>query len=231
MKKLTRKTFSRKFVAIGLSSFLGIGLVSTGFAAWVMSSNAGENVQSNVTIATLSDVSMQFQNVAIQDGESITFGADSTDTVGRLTGDDNDPENLDIVITGKISNANELGKLTVKVELPEAIQAAVAAGYIKAPECATSNGIVIYDDASGNNSNVTISENTATFTYTLSFEWGDFFGGMNPCHYYDAPEGEHVSNEEMATQMQAFHNTITSNNTQPTQSYTVTFSATAKSSL
>lgn len=193
MKKLTRKTFSRKFVAIGLSAFLGIGLVSTGFAAWVMSSNATSETDSNVTVATLSDVSMSFENVIIQDDKSIVFGAEAGDVSGRLISDGVEDACLSIVIKGTIQNAAQLGKLSAKLDLPTSVQNAVNAGYLIAPD--SINGVTLYTPAAGetaayrhDNLSFTLSgenNNTFTFSYTLEFKWGDKFGGMNPSLYYD----------------------------------------------
>ena len=191
MKKLTRKTFSRKFVAIGLSAFLGVGLVSTGFAAWVMSSNATDETDSNVTVATLSDVSMSFKDVVIQDDKSIVFGAEPGDYSGRLISDGNEDACLSIVIKGTIENAAQLGKLSAKLDLPSSIKTAVNAGYLVAPDSA--NGVTLYTPALGEQAeyqhddlrlNYT-DDNTVSFSYTLKFAWGEKFGGMNPSLYYD----------------------------------------------
>lgn len=194
MKKLTRKTFSRKFVAVGLSSFLGVGLVSTGFAAWVMSSNATDETNSNVTVATLSDVSMSFENVSIDGDKSIIFGAEKDDVTGRLISDGVDDACLVVVIKGTISNAMQLGKLSAKLDLPVSVQNAVTAGYLIAPD--SKNGVDLYKKATDSNpqefrhDNLAITfsgenNNTATFSYTLEFKWGDKFQGMNPSVYYD----------------------------------------------
>lgn len=193
MNKLTRKTFSRKFVAIGLSAFLGVGLVSTGFAAWVMSSNATSETDSNVTVATLSDVSMSFENVIIQDDKSIVFGAEAGDISGRLISDGVEDACLSIVIKGTIQNAAQLGKLSAKLDLPTSVQNAVNAGYLIAPDSV--NGVTLYTPAVGeteeylhNNLSFNVSgenNNTFTFSYTLEFKWGEKFQGMNPSVYYD----------------------------------------------
>ena len=36
-QKLTRKSYKRNIIVFGLMFFMGIALVSTGFAAWVLS--------------------------------------------------------------------------------------------------------------------------------------------------------------------------------------------------
>lgn len=198
MKKLTRKTFSRKFVAIGLSAFLGVGLVSTGFAAWVMSSNATNETNSNVTVATLSDVSMSFQGVSIQEDKSIVFGAEPGDFSGRLISDGNDDACLSIVINGKITSAMQLGKLSAKLELPSPVIQAIQAGYIVEPDCANPNGITLYTPAIENSNTAQYqhpdltrfnfegeNRETVSFSFTLKFAWGEKFDGMNPSLYYD----------------------------------------------
>jgi len=58
MKRYTRKHYNKKLVALGLAAFMGIGLTSTGFAAWVMSQNAKEPVNGNVSVSTMTDASV-----------------------------------------------------------------------------------------------------------------------------------------------------------------------------
>ncbi len=238
MKKLTRKHFSRKFVAIGLSAFLGIGLVSTGFAAWVMSSNASNETESNVTVATLSDVSLSFEDVTIVDDASIVFGAKKDDRSGRLVSDGNEDECLSITVSFTLENADILGQLTAKFELPASIQAAVNQGYLVAPESATTDGIVIYNPTTSVKSNaLTVTpqaDNTIDFEYVISFTWGEKFGNMNPSEYYDEhADGKAVSDSDMGTQMTAFRTLIAGNadNTVATIGYTFTLTATANTSM
>ena len=244
MKKLTRKTFSRKFVAIGLSAFMGVGLISTGFAAWIMSSNASAQKESNVTVATLSDVSMSFQNVDIQNDKSIVFGAAEGDRSGRLTGNGEEDECLSIVVTGTITNAYELGKLEAKLELPSSIQQAVTQGYLIAPDSANKT-LNVYTAATEsqaetrhNDLAITFSgenNSTATFSYTVKFAWGEKFNNMNPSLYYDEdPIGKEVSNEDMAEEMKVFRALLANSAPQDEIkhfSYTLTLTAISKSSV
>jgi hypothetical protein len=205
-----------------------------------MSSNATSETDSNVTVATLSDESITFQNVGILDDKSIVFGAEAGDIYGRLMSNGKDDACLSIVISGKINNAQGLGKLSAKLDLPNEIQNAVTAGYIVAPDCANS-AVTLYTSPNTSagefehdNFHIEINEGKATFTYSLAFAWGDKFGGMNPSLYYDNHEvGKTVPDDEMATQMQAFHSVITgSSDGQTSQlAYKLTISATAASSM
>lgn len=61
MKRYTRKHYNKKLVALGLAAFMGIGLTSTGFAAWVMSQNAKEDVQGSVNVSTMTDASVSIK--------------------------------------------------------------------------------------------------------------------------------------------------------------------------
>lgn len=61
MKRYTRKHYNKKLVALGLAAFMGIGLTSTGFAAWVMSQNAKEEVSGNVNVSTMTDASVSIK--------------------------------------------------------------------------------------------------------------------------------------------------------------------------
>ena len=55
MAKLTKKSYKRKRVLMGLALFMSIALVSTGFAAWVISSSVEKEGEGHVSAGTVSD--------------------------------------------------------------------------------------------------------------------------------------------------------------------------------
>ena len=227
MKKLTRKTFNRKIVAVGLAAFLGLGLLSTGFAAWVMSMGAEKKEEGDVVISTVTDVSIELdvtlRNDTEKDGDdTFVFDAKKDDKDGRVKwGQDKEQtaqtpgENLTITFDVTISPLSSLQELTVKIELPEGVQNAVDQGYLVAPACTTPVVLYQYDEeanASGNHQTAAATgwskddaNDSATFYYSITFAWGAKFGGMNPCEYYDETEaGKAVSDAQVKAEMEAF---------------------------
>ena len=61
MAKLTRNSYKRKIILFGVFVFMSIALISTGFAAWVMSQNAKEEVSGNVNVSTMTDASVSIK--------------------------------------------------------------------------------------------------------------------------------------------------------------------------
>ena len=50
MVKLTRNSYKRKIILFGVLIFASIALISTGFAAWIMSANASKDKDGNITL-------------------------------------------------------------------------------------------------------------------------------------------------------------------------------------
>ena len=63
MARLTKNSYKRKIIVFGLLVFMSIALISTGFAAWVMSQGAKEDVSGNVTIGVVEDGRITLSNL------------------------------------------------------------------------------------------------------------------------------------------------------------------------
>ena len=128
MPKLTRKTYTRKLIAVGGLVFASVALISTGFAAFIISNNAKADANSNVEIGTISTASLEFDAVSIVDNKSFKFDGAAGDNEGRVTTSAGQAENLSITI-----------------------QAAVDKKYIVLPECASTEVEVTTGTPSANN--------------------------------------------------------------------------------
>ena len=236
MKKFTRKHYNKKLVALGLSCFMGIGLISTGFAAWVMSKDTTETPEGNVNVAVVTDASakIMLEAPASYDAASkiwtlndnFSFDAKKTDREGRLRfGGAGDGEDLSITIKGYLTgNEGVAYDLTAQVGLPAGVTAAIEQGYLAWADTDYSKLTDIELDENGK------------FTITLGFVWGEKFGGLNPCEYYDTEgKGKAISDEQMKTELDEFHAAIITGLTESknedviekyTGKFTVTLSAT-----
>ena len=204
MAKITRKSYRRKRVVLGAVLLGGVALVSTGFAAWVLSANATETLPSNVKVGVISDTDMKIELNGASMHQTISFNAPSDDNSGRIRygNDEIGAENLTITVAGTITNATYLNRLTIKMDTISSISKAIEANYI---------ALVNTDSWYGNEFaiNTTGEESTKSFSYTLGFKWGTAFGKVNPSRYYDEHElGRTVSDADMKTQLAAFKRTI-----------------------
>ena len=237
MKKYTRKHYNKKLIAFGLSLFMGIGITSTGFAAWVMSRDAQEEASDGVNVAIIEDASVEITLWQLDENGNIvkdeetgasvalvkeqgkpyalndnfSFDAKADDNEGRLRASAGSVEDLKVTIKGTLDTHGVDYDLTATLTLPDTIKAAITAGYLKLKETVDGG-----DYLTG--ANVTVDETTGDFTVVLEFEWGDFFKNENPSVYYDTsypestaenPLGKAISDEEMEKQMTEFRKAIT----------------------
>lgn len=253
MKKYTRKHYNKKLVAFGLCLFMGIGITSTGFAAWVMSRDAEEQATDGVNVAIIEDASVSITlwkldkdgnivtdsqtngRVALvkEDGkpyaleDDFSFDAKADDNEGRLRASQGSLEDLKVTVKGTLDSKGVDYDLTAKLTLPDNIQNAITEGYIRLKTTVDGE-----DYRSG--ASVDVDATNGDFTVVLEFEWGEKFNYMNPCEYYDVdPIGIAVSDKDMEAQMLAFRKVITGYTddndalkTTYTGSFTLTLSAT-----
>ena len=215
MSKITRRSYKRKKIVMGIALFGAIGLVSTGFAAWVLSASASNSQQPNIKVGEVSDKSMSFDQVKIfglndagteVETSNYSFNPRFSDNTGRVrfgageSGSD-EGERLSLTVRGQIKEAQNLGSLTVSFdEIPAELQEAVDNEYIVLPACATAAQNVTYT-LSGEASKI------ASFEYEIAFEWGDAFGGVNPGDYYDQTSGlgAGATTDEIKATLNAMH--------------------------
>ncbi len=186
MARLTRNSYKRKIILFGAFVFMSIALISTGFAAWVMSNDAEESAGGNVSVGLVSDASLKI-TVDKTQIENFTFQFEPAkeDYTGRVRLDSTNPiaEALVLEFTGTISNPSILATdgLTVQMSIPAGLQEAINKNYIVAPDCVANAKALTVDAESG------------AFTCTIEFKWGTAFGGINPSLYFE--EGQAGASE------------------------------------
>ena len=221
MVKMTRKSYKRRKIILGVSLFSSVALVSTGFAAWVLASQAEAEKTGNITVGTVSDSSIKISNVKFKDdNDSFIFEPKSSDKAGRVRSDDTGPyENLSVTITGEISPNTYVTSATIEMEVPEGITAAVGKNYLVLPDCATSAQTLTLNPKESPN------ETVSTFEYTITFKWGSAFNGKNPGEYYDEDEaGQLVDDKTMKSTLEDLKTCIY-NSQEEDPTFTVTIKA------
>ena len=214
MNKLTKKHYNRKLFTFGIMLFISIALISTGFAAFVLSTNAKAESGGNIEVGTIDSNTMEIKDVTLSNA-SFRFDAKSSDNTGRIRGKTGEEEVLSVTVTGKVTNASYLDRLVINLTVPEStVKAAATAGYIILPECAGTD-VQITDLTPG-------AGDVKTFTYTISFKWGEKFDkdnapdddpsdNLNPCEFYDLTNslgGYLVNDETMIATMTDFRTTM-----------------------
>lgn len=205
MARLTRNSYKRKIVLFGIFIFASIALISTGFAAWVMSTNAKESTKpGNVSVGEVKESNLKITEISL-DGTQFVFEPSKGDNQGRVRVDlDADEtkayESLSVTLTATVSPKKYLGSLTIKLSVVETdaehptkftdgIKKAVELNYIVLPECFSETGKVITFSGSDDAPEYNVNE-------TIAFAWGAAFQvtdpmdplktiNVNPSLYYD----------------------------------------------
>ena len=226
--RITRRSLKRKIIGVASALFMAVALIASGFSAWIISTNASIEANLGVSVATVSKSVMTISVDGLdREGkldQSLSFKPDENDTSGRVRYSDSVDgggcESLTILLTGKITNAQHLGTLSIILDYSQTkLKQAADAGYItltdiqevitlsnlndgKAPtdgDYITSldgdefGYILIADtDEFGNPVTDEAGERTYTayFVYTATFGWGEKFAGVNPGYYYDGVDGK-----------------------------------------
>jgi len=198
MAKLTRNSYKRKVILFGVILFVSIALISTGFAAWIMSTNAKGEKDGNVTVGQVTDSQLKIENLEI-DKNVFAFEPLDTDTTGRVRYDGTNKESLTIRVTGTVRPTEFLGELKIALVIPEGVKKAADLGYIVLPTCAT------ISETTGGYKVTDVDKETGTYAiqYDITFTWGDKFGGQNPGVYYDTDaEGLNVSDADVKKELE-----------------------------
>lgn len=217
MKKTTRKSFSRKAIVAVMSVFLTVSLTAVGFASWLISKDGGANGSGNVNVSDVSDEILGVEITNSENLGNIHFGPLKSDVSGNIRFDEKKPaeiESLTITVEGSIQRFKTLNQMEVKIKVPAGVIAAAGYGlkdgsateyevkanlpkYITLPAGAADEKGNLIDTAnkveySATNSEVfneNAADNTAKFTFTIKFGWGELFGNKNPGRYLDGEDG------------------------------------------
>ena len=189
MARLTRNGYKRKMIVFGAFLFMSIALTVTGFAAWVMSTNAkNDQNQANVEVGVVQEGNLTITLTEPATPVKLIFDPKEDDTTGRVRKDSEatEFENLTFTVKGKVSPIEYLANLKYELVLPAGMQKAVEYGYIVLPEgCSyaegTTAGKVIYQPSG-------VVSGDHEFTIVITFQWGAAFNGLNPGEYFDSTE-------------------------------------------
>ena len=237
MRKITRRSYNRKLIVLGLAIFLAFGMISTGFAAWLISSAATVDADAPVEVDKIVDESFELTIDQLDadgkwkaDADKISFDAKPDDTTGRVKFQENGTgdagEQLELTLSGKVTNVAALGQqpgttgdkneIKIEIALPETIKAAITAKYLTVKYTVGTGGSDVAFPAD-NTIWVAPDASTGVFSITLKFAWGTAFKNENPGVYFDTeyadstaetPLGKAVTDAAMKEQLAAFRATL-----------------------
>lgn len=150
MAKLTRKSYKRKKIAFAAVILGGVALVSSGFAAWVLSTNAKAEASGGVTVGKVEKGSLKLTvSSTIKGTETdldkghFDFDTLESDNTGRVRAKKGQTtfENLSITYAFTVMSPIEnFSDLTIQLsaskgENKQVLETAASSNYITLPDC------------------------------------------------------------------------------------------------
>lgn len=188
----------RKTLTLTLSILACLALIGVGFASWIISANAADKAEGSFIVDTVTDKTYKVEGSWLNNQSKITFGAPATMNADNpwLTNDsEGKTENLTVTYQLKVTYgdgskaAGIANKITAVVAAPENANytAAVNGKLIIAPTNATV---------------VETGEGTGVYNITVTYQWGEHFGKVNPYTYYNAKTATDTLTDSTTTYMQ-----------------------------
>lgn len=172
----------RKTLTLTLCLLACFAVISVGFAAWIITNDAREEVTGNIQVDTVTDNTMEIE-LPTTIGNIVFGGLAEDNRRNKWLTNSGDKENLvvtfDVTVKKGGVAADVLPTVTLAIYNGETLVSADDAtdAYNKA----VTNNLIV-------NNGVTITKkgsDVGVYTVTVTFAWGSAFGGVNPLTHYD----------------------------------------------
>lgn len=170
----------RKNILLAASLFGSVAIVSTGFAAWVITGNATQTAQGTVTVDTVKDERYSF-TASVAEDEKIQFGTDNSYSVKSSDWLKNNAPVVEDDLKAVVNITNfKKGDVATSISDKnlEATLSIQDSGKNTVLTTLKSQGYLSYGFA------ITSTE-AGVGTVTLTFNWGSALGGKNPIEYFN----------------------------------------------
>lgn len=167
----------RKGILMACAILGSAAIVSTGFAAWVVTINETETAQGSIQVDEVQDKTHLIE-VKNEDLDVYFGKTTKTATYSWLVNNADKDQDLTASFTVEVTNYTT-ANLDVSISTPEAFKA-------------ERNGKRLLKDPVINLSKETLDPvgdtTTGTVNVTITFDWGEYFNGQNPINFYNAIE-------------------------------------------
>lgn len=188
----------RKTLTLTLSILACLALIGVGFASWIISANTSTKAEGSFIVDTVADKTYVVSGEWLENKSSIIFGAPATmnaENPWLTNNSEGKTENLTVtyqltVTYGDGTKATGIAnKITALVTAPENANytAAVNGKLIIAPTNATVEET---------------GEGTGVYNITVTYQWGEHFGKVNPYTYYNEKTATDTLTDSTTTYMQ-----------------------------
>lgn len=188
----------RKTLTLTLSILACLALIGVGFASWIISANTSTTAQGSFIVDTVTDKTYKVEGAWLNSQSKITFGAPATmNAVNPWLTNNSEGKTENLTVTYQLTVTYGDGKkatgiankITALVTAPENANytAAVNGKLIIAPTNATVEET---------------GEGTGVYNITVTYQWGEHFGKVNPYTYYNAKTATDTLTDSTTTYMQ-----------------------------
>ena len=170
----------RKGILMACAILGSAAIVSTGFAAWVVTVNETETFEGNIQVDEVQDKTHLITVLDDAKDLSVYFGKTTKKpeaTKDWLTNDTERDQDLKASFKVQVTNY-ETANLDISVSTPDGFDVKEDNKRLLA------DPLITYTEFDP----ISEGSKTGQLTVTITFAWGDYFGGENPINFYNTKE-------------------------------------------
>ena len=188
----------RKTLTLTLSILACLALIGVGFASWIISANTSTKAEGSFIVDTVNDKTYKVEGAWLNSQSKITFGAPATmdlENPWLTNNSEGKTENLTVTYQLTVTYGNGTKATGIANKITAVVTAPESASYTAAV-----NGKLII--APTNATVEETGEGTGVYNITVTYQWGEHFGKVNPYTYYNAKTATDTLTDSTTTYMQ-----------------------------
>ena len=174
----------RKTLTLTLSILACLALIGVGFASWIISAEVSATpAEGSFIVDTVTDRSYNVEGAWLSNQSNITFGAptkmNNVKNAWLTNNSEDKKENLTVTYQLTVKYGDNTPATGIKDKIITTVSAPADTNYTAAVD----GGLII---APTNATVVEAPEGNGKYNITVTYQWGEHFGNVNPYTYYNA---------------------------------------------
>ena len=189
----------RKTLTLTLSILACLALIGVGFASWIISAEVSATpAEGSFIVDTVTDRSYKVEGAWLSNQSNITFGAPTTmnnvENAWLTNNSEDKKENLTVTYQLTVKYGGKTPATGIKDKIITTVSAPADPNYTAAVD----GGLII---APTNATVVETPEGKGKYNITVTYQWGEHFGKVNPYTYYNLKNATDKLNGSETTYM------------------------------